>query len=306
MAGNVANQKIEPMMVTFGESIMQSENITCIADVAGSLNNQYFVFYTPAGAKLYAWYNVAAGGTDPALAGATGHAVAISTNASASAVASATQAVLDAVSGFDCSVDVAVLTLVRTTAGYAKPSHDGAADTGFTFEVNYYGDAAVDLGYTDGDIEISHEESYVDLTSHQTGSQVLSNISTGNSMSVTINLKETAVSQLRKVLATGEGDVMIPDGTGASATEVLGWGTSRQFKQTIGRARKLVLHPIVLPASNMSRDVTIWKAFPKVSSLTYSGENVFMVPVEFSIYPDYSKQDKVQMAAFGDGSQTLT
>ena len=306
MAGTIGNQKVEPMVVTFGEDVMQSENITCIADVAGSLNNQYFMFYTPAGVRHYAWYNVGAGGTDPAIAGATANAVAISTGATAAAVASATQAVLDAISGFDCSVDGAVLTLVRTTAGYAKPSHDGAADTGFTFEVNYYGDAAVDLGYTDGDIELTHEESYVDLTSHQTGSQVLGNIHTGNTVSLTVSLKETAVAQLRKVLATGEGDAMIPDGTGASSTEVYGWGTSRQFKQTGGRARKLVLHPAVLPDSNKSRDVTIWKAFPKIASLTYSGENVFMVPVEFAVYPDYTKQDKVRLAVFGDASQTLT
>lgn len=306
MAGNVANQKVEPMQVTFGEDINQSENITCVADVSASLNNKYFVFYTPAGAKQYAWFNVASGGTDPALAGATGHAVAIASGASASAVASAAQAVLDAISGFDCSVDGAVLTLVRTVKGYAKPSHDGAAATGFSLEVNFYGDEAVDLGYTDGDIELTHEENYVDITSHQTGSQILGNISTGNTLSLTVNLKETAVSQLRKILATGEGDAMIPDGTGAGASEVVGWGTSRQFKQNYSRARKLVLHPIVLPASNMSRDVTIWKAFPKIASLTYSGENILMIPVEFSVYPDYSKQDKVRMAVFGDGSQTLT
>lgn len=306
MAGNVLNQKVEPMQVTFGEDMMQSENITCIADVSSSLNSQYFVFYTPAGAKHYAWFDVGNTGTDPSLAGATGHEVDITANSSASAVAAAAQAVLDVISGFDCSVDGAVLTLVRTTVGYAKPSHDGSADTGFSFEVNYYGDTAVDLGYCDGDIELTHEENYVDLTSHQTGSQVLGNIATGNTMSLTVNLKETAVAQLRKILATGEGDAMIPDGTGASSSEVIGWGTSRQFKQNFSRARKLVLHPIVLPAANMSRDVTIWKAFPKIGSLAFSGENVLQIPVEFAVYPDYSKQDKVRMAVFGDASQTLT
>jgi len=306
MAGNVLNQKVEPMQVTFGEDVNQSENITCIADVASSLNNQYFVFYNVAGTRLYVWYNVGGTGVDPALAGATGNAVTFTAGASAAAVASATAAVLDAIAGFDCTADGAVLTLVRTTPGYAKPSHDGVADTGFNFEVNFYGDTAVDLGFTDGDIELAHEENYVDITSHQTGSNVLGNISTGNTMSLTVSLKETAVTQLRKILATGEGDSMIPDGTGASSTEVVGWGTSRQFKQNYSRSRKLVLHPIVLPASNMSRDVTIWKAFPKLSSLTYSGENILMIPVEFSVYPDYSKQDKVRMAVFGDASQTLT
>lgn len=303
--GSVSNQKVEPMQVTFGESVMQSEKITAVADVAGSLNNKYFVFYTQAGAKHYAWFNVNSAGTDPAVSGGTAHEIVLATAASADTVASAIAAVIDAVSGFDCTSDGAVITLLGTTAGYAKPAHDGAAPCAFSFEVNYYGDVAVDLGYTDGDIELGHEETMVDLTAHQTGTQVLGHIATGNSLSLTLSLKETAVSQLRKMIATGEGDAMIPDGTGVSSTEVFGWGTSRQFKQTQDRARKLVLHPIALPASNMSRDITIWKAYPKVASLTFSGENVLMIPVDFSIYPDYSKQDKVRMCVFGDASQAL-
>ena len=304
--GTVANQKVEPMTVTFGEDVLQSENITCVADVASSLNSKYFLFYTPGGVKHYAWYDVNSAGTDPAVSGGTAHEINLGVADSAAAVATATAAVLTAVTGFDCTADGAVLTLVGTVAGYAKPAHDGAAACGFTFEVNNYGDTAVDLGFTDGDIEISHEENYVDVTSHQTGTQVLSAIHTGNTMSVSVSLKETAVSQLRKILATAEGDAMIPDGTGVSSTEVLGYGTSRQFKQTLGRARKLVLHPVVLPSSNLSRDVTIWKAYPKISSLTYSGENIQMIPVEFAIYPDYTKQDKVRMCTFGDSTQTLT
>ena len=303
--GSVSNQKVEPMQVTFGESVMQSEKITVVADVSSSLNSKYFVFYEPAGTKHYVWFDVNSAGTDPSVSGGTAHEVNLSVGATASEVATACAAVMTAVSGFDCTSDGAVLTLVGTAAGYAKPAHDGAAPTAFSFEVNYYGDSAIDLGYTDGDIELGHEETMVDLTAHQTGTQVLGHIATGNSLSLTLSLKETAVSQLRKMIATGEGDAMIPDGTGVSSTEVFGWGTSRQFKQTQERARKLVLHPIALPASNMSRDITIWKAYPKVASLTFSGENVMMIPVDFSIYPDYSKQDKVRMCVFGDASQAL-
>lgn len=305
MAGSVANQKVEPVQATFGEDIMQNELITCVADSSSSLNNKYFLFYTTGGTKHYAWFNVGGAGSDPAVSGGTANAVAISANASATTVATALAAVLTAVSGFDATSDGAVVTLVATTAGYAKPVHEGAAATGFTFETVKYGDVAVDLGYIDGDIEISNEVSYVDLTSHQSGSEVLGHISTGGNQSITLNLKETAVSQLRKVML-GEGDSLIPDGTGVSSTEVFGWGSSRQFRQTQGRARKLVLHPIVLPASNMSRDVTIWKAFPKVTSLVFSGENVMNIPVEFFIYQDSTKDSRINKICYGDASQTLT
>lgn len=305
MAGSVSNEKVEPVTATWGESIMQSERITCVADVASSLNSKYFLFYTTGGVKHYIWYDVNSAGTDPAVSGGTAHEVNLGVGDTAAAVATATQAVLDAVTGFDCSVDGAVLTLTATTAGYAKPAHEGAAATGFTFEVNYYGDTAVDLGFIDGDIEVTNEVNYVDLTAHQTGSEILGHISTGGNQSITLNLKETAVSQLRKVIL-GEGDSLIPDGTGVSSTEVFGWGSSRQFKQTQARARKLVLHPVVLPASNMSRDLTVWKAFPKVTALTFSGENVMMIPVEFFIYRDSTKDSRIDKICYGDGSQTLS
>lgn len=305
MAVNVDNQKVEPISATWGESIMQSENITCVADVAGSLNNKYFVFYTTGGVKNYAWYNVNAAGTDPAVSGGTANVVALATGATAAAVATATSAILTAVAGFDCTSDQTVMTLVATTAGYAKPTHEGAAATGFTFEVNKYGDTAIDLGSIDGDVEFKNEVNYVDLTSHQTGSEILGNISTGSVNGITLTIKETSVSQMRKVLL-GEGDSLIPDGTGVTSTEVYGGGTSRQFKQTQGRARKLVLHPVSLPASNTSRDLTIWKAFPIVTAITFSGENVMMIPVEFKVYADSTKDSRISKWCYGDATQTLT
>lgn len=305
MAGSVANEKVEPMSATFGESVMQVESITCVADASSSLNNKYFCFYTTGGTKNYAWFNVGGAGSDPAVSGGTANAVAISANATATAVATALAAVLTAVSGFDATSDGAVVTLTATTAGYAKPAHEGAAATGFTFETTTYGDTALDLGYTDGDISISSEFNYVDLTAHQTGTEVTGQIQTGSTQSITLSLKETAVSQLRKMFIH-EGDSLIPDGTGVSGTEVFGWGTSRQFRQTQGRAKKLVLHPIALAASNLSRDVTIWKAFPKISEINFSGENLMMIPVEFSIYPDYTKDSRINKVVYGDSTQTLT
>lgn len=306
MAGTAGNEKVEPVYVTFGEDIMQLETVTAVADVAASLNNKYFVWYTTGGTKHYIWYNVASGGSDPVVSGGTAHEVDIASGATATAIATATAAVLTAVTGFDSTSDGATFTILATAAGYAKPAHDGAGPTAFAFEVNYYGDTALDLGYCDGDISWKKEVSYAPVNSHQTGTNILSEIETGRIMSLTLSLKETAVSQLRKVISTGEGDSMIPDGTGVSGTEVLGEGTSRQFKQTFGRSRKLMLHPVVLPTSNMSRNLTFWKAFPKINEIVFSGENILMIPVDFSVYPDFTKQDKVQFYAYGDATQTLT
>jgi hypothetical protein len=304
MSQTVANIKVEPMKVTIGEDLYQSWKITTIADVAGSLNNQYFVFYEPSGTKHYCWFNINSAGSDPAIASGTAHAVTGVTSATAAALASSISTVVDAVSGFDATVSGNVVTVTHTAVGYAKPVHDGAADTGFTFEVLNYGDSASEVGFTDGDIEVKIEYKDVEVTAHQTGTEVLSHINTGSNISVSLSLKETTVSQLRYALL-GRGDSTIPESTGVSATEVFGMGMGRQFYQTRDRARKMVLHPQVLPSSNLSRDLTFWKVLPSVESLTFSGENAFQIPMSFMIYNDFTKHPAISKMCYGDSTQTL-
>lgn len=299
------NIKVEPTVVMWGEDVMQKQTITCIADVASSLNSQYFVFYDAAGTKHYIWYDVNSAGSDPVVSGGTAHEVDLGVGDTAAAVALATQLVLTAVTGFDATVSSNVITLTHTVAGRAKPAHDGAATTDFTFEVDYYGDVAADVGYTDGAIEVTFEPNNVDVTANQTGSEIISHINTGNNLSVTINFKETSYNQLRKIFGD-QGDAFIPDGTGVSSEEVWGYGTSRQFKQTFERAKKLILHPKVLAATNYSRDWCFWKAMASPESLSLSGEEIMTIPVTFMIYLDTTKAAPIQKFCYGNHTQTLT
>ena len=103
MAGSVSNEKVEPVTATWGESVMQSERITCVADVASSLNSKYFVFYTTGGVKHYVWYDVNSAGTDPAVSGGTAHEVNLSVADSAAAVT--VDAAKDAVDAAKGAVD---------------------------------------------------------------------------------------------------------------------------------------------------------------------------------------------------------
>lgn len=63
----------------------------------------------------------------------------------------------------------------------------------------------VDLGFTEGDIEISMEEKGVEITAHQEGSNVLDMIRTGKSVELALTLKETAAAKLQAMLAAGGG-----------------------------------------------------------------------------------------------------
>lgn len=298
--GNVLNVKIEPCTVKYGEDVSQIESITCSADVAGSLNNKYFLFFVGL-IGHYVWLNVNSAGTDPAIAGYTGHEVDLATGATANAVATAIEAVMDAISGITSAPTLNVINWTHDTVGYVQPGRDG--NTGFTFAVTTEGDAEEDVGLVSGDIEVALDVSYQDVTAHEFGTNVLSQISNGKSVEVSLTLEETTKTQLRKMMSKA-GSTMTP--AGVSGTEVISMGFDKDFVQTLTFAKKLTLHPKVLGLTDKSRDMVFWKGFPMIEGLTFSGENIFNLPVKFKIYPDTTKNVKAVYYVYGDGSQTLT
>jgi hypothetical protein len=70
-----------------------------VADVSGSLNNTYFIFYTTPNLAYYMWFNVSGGGSDPAPSAPSnvtylGIEIAIATNDSAATIATAIETVM--------------------------------------------------------------------------------------------------------------------------------------------------------------------------------------------------------------------
>lgn len=104
--------------------------IQTVADVAGSLNNTYFLLDTAQEAKkYYVWYNVGATGTDPMVAGRTGIAVPIAFNDSAAIVALATKLILDATAELKATGVSNVVTIENVEFGTSSISD---VSTGFT------------------------------------------------------------------------------------------------------------------------------------------------------------------------------
>lgn len=300
----VENIKVEAMLATYGEDTYQVEKITCVADVASSLNNKYFYMYSSAGVKHYFWFNVAAAGVDPAPdANATGHVVAIAANATASAVATALEAVIEAVTGFDSVPVGAVITVTQNAYGYASAAQDPATGgTGFGLELVTQGDLAEAIGCVNGDMEASWDDNVVEVKCHDTGATVVSKIKTGaGAVTFKLSLLETTKAKLKKVFTKGGGSFTPPGGT-----EVFGLGTYKDFSNLFKYSKKLTLHPVRLLAGDKTEDVNMWKAFPRINTLTWSGENVFEIPLEFDVFVDSTKNDRINLFAIGDGSQTLT
>lgn len=287
--------RIEPMNVYW--QLEQQTKIQCVADVASSLNNQYFLFANAKNqTKYYAWFNVGAAGVDPAIAGRTEVEVAISANASASAVATALSAALDALTGVKSAVDGddnTVVYLTLTAPGESETVVDGAATTGFTFTQCQKG-RDVYLGAIDGEFSMARETEFEDVTSHQTGLTPVTRLFKGMNATVELTLIETDTAKIKNLLDDGSFGSITPN----LGTEVLGMGLAQIGQSVLPKGARLLLHPVSLPLSDTSRDYVFWKALPNLSEVTFSGETKQTITVEFTTFKDSSKPDEINLVAF--------
>lgn len=114
----------------------QVQNIQTVADVAGSLNNTYFLLYSAQDkTEYYVWFNVAGGGTDPAVPNKTGVEVAIASGATDDAVATAMRSAIGGLADFGTGGATNNVTITNAASGQTTDASDSAAaPTGFTFD----------------------------------------------------------------------------------------------------------------------------------------------------------------------------
>ena len=304
MSCNTQTRNLGPRNILLGKDTYQAGCITTVADVASSLQNKYFVMHEPVTqVKHYFWFNVATLGVDPAVPNATGHAIAISSGATASAVASAAQAVIDALSWVGATVDSNHITITYTTYGYAYEMRDAIATgdkTGFTFNTSKFGMTQVDLGGTEGDVVMTVEEQNVEVKSPQTGNFVTAEIRQGATLSVSFSLQDTSVASIRRAM-NFYGSTVVPDnGSGAVLS---GYGSGNLFKSTDDVATQLILRPSSLAGiPDKSQDFTMPKAKLKLGELTFSAENILVLPIEAVAYLDTSDNSFMNFFSYGDKS----
>jgi hypothetical protein len=137
-----AGEGAQAIIVNVGEGTKEVTSVTCVADSSGSLNSKFFRISSAYDrVKYYVWYDVNSAGVDPAAAnsGRIGVKVSIATNATATQVATATAAALDALADFVSSSASAVVTVTNAKGGPATDAADGTAATGFTISVTTQG-----------------------------------------------------------------------------------------------------------------------------------------------------------------------
>jgi len=294
MATNrAANIKISPVDVTW-----EIEEKFCL-DVAGvsaaSLNGVSFNF-SDASTEYYAWFNLDAGSTDPATAGRTGIEIAVTTGDSEAVMIAAIEAAIEGATTYEGVVDGSSAAFVLDTTDVVVSA---PADVNSGVEITRVNTgASTYLGLLDGTVEPNFEETTKEITAHQFGTSILTELRQGNSADVSLALKECTNDIYKNIVLAG-GGTFTPTG----GTELYGWGDNKQGKNTIVDSRRLRLHP-VNEATNV-RDLTFWLAYPKLSSIVYSGEDEQMMNIDFTTYLDETKPAGIKRFAIGDASQDL-
>jgi hypothetical protein len=298
MANNVQNIKIEPCQATW--SIEEQWLLRTRADVSSNLQNKYFFIFKEivAGAiqKYHVWFNVATLGVDPAPANSIAIPIAISANASAATIATAVAAALEAHAAFTAQADGDEVLITVINPGQSSDFADFNTDMVLT-QTQDGGD--LDLGYLDGDIEVTFEEQQLDITAHQTGTTVLTALRQGLVNEVSLTMKEYDLEKYRELMLGTAGGTDTPGG----GTEVFGWGTGTLVQNTFVKSRRLVLHPVTKDVADYSGDLCFWKAYALPDTLTISGENPKTLGLKFKVYRDDAKPEAINQFVFKDWTQ---
>lgn len=294
MSASAANVKISPVDVTW--EIEEQVCIDFTDAVAANLNGLYFNIYDETGTEYNVFYDLDAAGTTNPGAG-TGIEVDVTTGQAVSAIVSATETAIEAGTGYTGRIDGNRLFLTLDVTD--KVASDAAdVDTGFSVAIVNKGGSTY-LGLLDGNVEPSFSEDLLDLTAHQFGTSILSQLRQGNNAEVTLALKESTNALYQEIFGAG-GDTFTPGG----GTELYGWGDSKQGANTLIDSRRLVFHPVANAASDRSEDLTFWLAYPNPDSIVYSGEDFKLLNVTFTTFLDLGKPRAVRRFAFGDSSQS--
>lgn len=128
-------QTVAPIADT---GVKQTQTITAIADVASSLNSQYFLvssvnLVTKAQKNFYVWFDNGAG-VDPAIAGCTGVTVVYAADDSATVIGGLVRDALALLTD-DFTITGATTGIIITNKAFGPVTAavDGVATTGFTF-----------------------------------------------------------------------------------------------------------------------------------------------------------------------------
>lgn len=287
--------RLEAATAVWGKNACRS--ITFVADDTDSLTDEFITIqgYDPQGvATTY----VVGKGTDPVTPGTTFVAVTFVTDATAAVVAAAFETALEGITGAPFTVTGTGTERHIRNRFIGAVAGESIGTSGFTLESTTTG-IRIDLGSSDGALDLSFEVNAFDVTTNQSGSIVLSQIYQGASVSLSGSFIEIDKSKYDVLVGEVTGDSVTP----MSGTKVTGYGESRLYQALDELSGTLILHPIRNAATNYADDFVIWKCAPLVNSANFDGTALQAFAIEFNGYLDPLKDKKINLLSRGDWTQ---
>lgn len=276
----------------------QMETQECI-DFAGltglAAKGDHIVIYSAKDATKFALWGDDGVVADPVVSGATLLPFTIVGDSdTASTLATAAAAALDANAGFTASASGTVVSVKRTAIGETTDTTNG--NMGVSVTVSKRG-KDFDLGLLEGDVEFSVSPSNFIVQSHQSGVTPRAALFQGfETIEVSTTLQETSKSKLKEIYKMYGGSF-----TPMSGTEVFGGGTAKQGQNLLIDAARLVLKPVT--ATNNTDNTTLMMTIPIPDSLVFSGENPKTLSMTWQGFIDSSADTRVNAFMFGDQTQ---
>ena len=287
--------KLEAVNLSWG-----GEAKACITPVNGQTGGEYFTFATP-DFKYYVWLNVDSSSTDPAPAGYTAIEVGVSSGYSVADYIAAAKAAIEATGEalVYVNADGVSFRIENLVIGEALEAVNAQTST-FTVEQEEIGFGGF-LGKTKSGIELTLDVTEKTVTANQTGETALDNFATGMTITVSADLMEMTEDRMKLLVGRGYGDEMT-----VGSDTIIGFGTEKLYKSSLGFAGKLIGHPVRLPESDRSADFTINKTVPKFSSINFDGNEEQVLNVEFKSLVDPTKNNKLSIGTIsGDWKKDL-
>jgi hypothetical protein len=261
---------------------------------AASLGGKYFVISNSAGTRYKVWFDVDNASTEPVVASTTSLAVELLGTDAPASIATKLAAAVNAVvaAGYTGTVSSSTtIVFIYDDTSLINAPEQGTAGALLNLTRGQIG-GSIDLGLLDGDVTFDPSVETLDVTAHQTGLVVQSQLITSIGGTVSLTLKEYSPALYRAIYEAIGGKV--------ATTSVVGFGSEMVGRNLLGSAKRLTLHPVYKAAIDLTEDYTVWKAVPSLGSITFSGENPNTLPLEFTAYIDDSKNSAVNVWAYGD------
>jgi len=277
--------------------------VVFVDDVMSSLSGQYFdlnvVDENYNEKQYYVFLKETAGSpVDPAPAGKTKIEIVYDAGDSAATLAGLFVSALD---GLAEPVRSLVETSSPDTVEYqngflGKVTDEVYTNAGsLTFSVEAAGFGGFLGSLAEGGSTMSTEVEFIDVTADETGGILVDKIIRTLSASLSAPLVEMTDDNWKALVGKGAGSIY-NDGS----DDYVGYGTDAVYSSAFSRAAQLTGHPVRLPNSDRSKDITLWKTMPVLSDINFSGSEIQTANLTFDALRDATKPAKVDLWARGD------